>query len=181
MKTYLEIQVPIRYEDPWFKELRSHFSNIPVRWQKGYYHITMAFINETPKGIDMRPILERHLSTAIAPTVVFDRLDAFSIKQGRHIVHLTTSDVPESFLSLTKAIRTDMKSAGCVIYSDFMLHVTLGRVYSLDVELSDIMELLGRVPLSPITLTLTDVDYRVFRGKTLFETRLKGILPTKSS
>ena len=95
MMTYLEIQVSIRYEDPWFKELRSHFSYTPVRWQKGYYHITMAFITETPKGIDIRPILERHLSTAIAPTVVFDRLDAFSIKQGRHIVHLTTSDVPE--------------------------------------------------------------------------------------
>jgi len=172
LKTYLEIQVPIRYEDTWFRELRSRFSNSPVRWQKGYYHITMAFINETPKGIDMRPILERHLSSAVAPRVVFDRLDAFSINQGKYIIHLATSHVPEEFLSLTESIRADMKDVGCVIYSDFLLHVTLGRIYSSDVELSDIMEVLDKITMPPITLTLTDMDYRLYRGRTLFETRL---------
>ena len=47
MKTYLEIKVPINYDDPWFKELRNHFAGIPVRWQKDFYHITLVFVNDT--------------------------------------------------------------------------------------------------------------------------------------
>ena len=50
MKTYLEIKVPINYDDPWFKELRSHFAGFPVRWQKDFYHITLVFVNDTPKA-----------------------------------------------------------------------------------------------------------------------------------
>jgi len=180
MKTYLEIKVPIKYDDPWFKELRNHFAGLPVRWQKDFYHITMVFINDTPKGINMRPLLEKHLSTAQAPVITFDRLDAFSINSGRHIIHFATNHVPKSFLLLTESIYSDMKDAGCVILSDFMLHVTLGRVMSYDVELSDIKMVLEKVTMSPITLTLTDVDYREFRGNTIFETQLKGTSPANS-
>lgn len=79
MKTYLEIKVPIKYDAPWFEELRSHFVGISVRWQKDFYHITMVFINETPKGIDIRPLLEKHLATAQSSVYTFERLEAFSI------------------------------------------------------------------------------------------------------
>lgn len=180
MKTYLEIKVPIKYDDPWFKELRNHFAGLPVRWQKDFYHITMVFINDTPKDIDMRPLLEKHLSTAQAPVITFDRLDTFSIKSGRHIIHLATSHVPESILLLIESIYSDMKDAGCVILSDFMLHVTLGRVNSYDVELSDIIKELENNSLPPFTLTLTDVNYREFRGRTIFETQLKDTSTTNS-
>ena len=81
---------------------------------------------------------------------------------------------------LTESIYSDMKDAGCVILSDFMLHVTLGRVMSYDVELSDIKMVLEKVSMSPITLTLTDVDYREFRGRTIFETQLKDTSLTNS-
>ena len=91
MKTYLEIKVPIKYDDPWFKELRSLFADIPVRWQKDYYHITMAFVNDTPKGIDMCPILKSHLTGVVAPVLTFDRLDVFSISSRMHIFHLSAS------------------------------------------------------------------------------------------
>ena len=174
MKTYLEIRVPINYNDSWFEELRNHFAGMPVRWQKDFYHITMVFINDTPKDVDMRPLLERHLATAQAPVITFDQLDAFSIKSGRHIIHLSTSHVPEDFLALTESICADMKAIGCVILSDFMLHVTLGRVNSFEVELSEVKEIMGAASPPSITLTLTDVDYRVFRGRTIYETQLKG-------
>ena len=173
MKTYLEIKVPIKLVDPWFEELRSHFAGIPVRWQKDFYHITMVFINDTPKGVDMRPLLEKHLVTAQAPVITFDQLDAFSINSGRYIIHLSTSHVPEDFLALTESISADMKAVGCVIHSDFMLHVTLGRIRSFDVKLSDIKAVIGAVSSPSFTLTLKDVDYREFRGKTIYETQLK--------
>ena len=169
MKTYLEIKVPIKYDDPWFEELRSHFAGIPVRWQKDFYHITMVFVDEAPEGVNLRPVLEKHLSAAHTPVLTFDRLDVFSVKSGMYVIHLSTSHVPERFLALTETIRKEMRTAGCVIHSDFMLHGTLGRVTSFDVKLSDLNAAIDAVSSPSITLTLTDVDYREFRGQMIYK------------
>ena len=173
MKTYLEINVPIKYDDPWFKELRKLFAGIPVRWQKDFYHITMVFIDDTPKDIDLCPILKSHLADVVAPELTFDQLDVFSTRSGMHIIHLSADQTPESFISLTKSIRKDMKAAGCLIQSDFILHVTLGRLRGFNIRLPELKRLIKPFPLPPLTLTLADVDYREFRGSTIYETKLK--------
>ena len=133
----------------------------------------MVFINDTPMCIDIRPLLEKHLATAQAPVITFDQLDVFPIISGRYIIHLSTSHVPEGFLALTESICSDMKTVGCVIRTDFMLHVTLGRIRSFDFKLSDLKVVTGNVSLPSLTLTLSNVDYREFRGKTIYETQLK--------
>ena len=172
MKSYLEIQVPLRYDAKWFQELRAVCQHIPVKWQTGYYHITMAFLDETPEDVDLRPILDRHLNTLAAPTLCFDKLDAFTANSGMHIIHLTATDVPQDFLATIERIRTDLKAVGCRIESDFRLHVTLGREKDTGVTVSAIREQIRTVRLSMSCFTLTDVDYREFRGKTLYITRL---------
>lgn len=174
MKTYLEIKVPIKYDDSWFEGLRNHLASIPIRWQKDFYHITMVFVNETPEGVDLCPILERHFSAAQAPVLTFDRIEAFSVKSGTHIIHLSASHVTESFLALTEAIRAEMKAVGCVIKSDFVLHVTLGRLRDFNIKISKLRRMASSFSFPPFTLALTDVDYRVFRGKVLYEAQLPG-------
>lgn len=173
MKTYIEIQVPLRYDARWFEELRNVCKGIDVRWQIGYFHITMAFIDVTPIGVDLRPILEKHLRTFIAPTLTFDKLDAFTVMSGMHIIYLTATVIPQPFLALVQAIRTDLKAAGCVMYSDFRLHVTLGRVKDPLVQLATLRQMLGTVSFSSFTQILTDVDYRVFRSGIIYETKLR--------
>ena len=165
MKTYLEIKVPINYDEPWFKELRSHFDGIPVRWQKDFYHIT-------PKGMDLCTILKKHLVTAQAPVLTFDQLDVFAVSSGMHIIHLTATDVPDTFLALIESIRDDMKAVGCMILSDFMLHVTLGRLKDFNIQLPVLRSLAKSFSMPPLSMVLTDVDYREFRGKTIYETQL---------
>ena len=172
MKTYLEIQVPLKYNASWFQELRLACRNIDVKWQMAYHHITMAFVDETPENIDLRPLLEKHLNAFPALTLTFDKLDVFTAMSGMHIINLTATDVPQSFLSLIEIIRTDMKAAGCVVDSWFRLHVTLGRVKDPHIQLATIQELAKSVSLPAFSLTLEDVDYRVFRGKTIYETKL---------
>ena len=172
MKSYLEINVPISYDEPWLARLRSHFSGIPVRWQNGFYHITLAFLDETPQNADLRPMLHRHLSKTQAPVITFDRLDVFPTGSGMMIIHLTASQVPEDFNKRTTAIRSDMKATGCQIQSDFKLHVTLGRLKDFNIQLSELRDLTKSFPLTPFTMTLTDVDYRIFRGNTIYKTRL---------
>ena len=159
MKTYLEIQVPLKYNASWFQELRLACRNFDVKWQMAYHHITMAFIDETPENIDIRPLLEKHLKTFTAPTLTFDKLDVFTAMSGMQIIYMTATDVPQSFLSLIENIRSD-------------IHVTLGRVKDPHIQLATIQELMESVSLPAFSLTLEDVDYRIFRGKTLYETKL---------
>ena len=172
MKTYLEIKIPIKYDDPWFEKLRTLLADIPVRWQRDFYHITLVFINDTPKDIDLCPLLKKHLDTALAPELTLDQLGVFATGPGKYIIHLTTGEVPERFLALIESIRADMKAAGCVILSDFMLHVTLGRLRDFNIRLPQLRRMTKSFSMPPLPMVLTDLDYRVFRGKTIFETQL---------
>ncbi len=170
MKTYLELQVPLPSDALWLHELRQALRPIQVQWQRGFYHITMAFIDDTPMGVDLCPIFQKHLGNYPAPVMTFDRLDFFTTNSGGQIIYLTATHIPQSFIDLTEAIRKDLRDAGCVILSDFRLHVTLGRVRETGVRLEEFLE---TVHVPPFTLKLTRVDYREFRGKTLYETKLK--------
>ena len=172
MKTYLEIKVPIRFGEEWFEDLRDVLDDVTVTWQKGFYHITMVFLDFTPTDVDLRPILRRHLEKAPAPVITFDKLDAFSTRSDMHIINMTASKVPEDFLALIEALRTDLKEAGCKIQSGFKLHVTLGRVKDPSVRISELKQMMSSVDFPTFTLTLTDVDFRVFRGETVYETTL---------
>lgn len=172
MRTYLEIKVPISFDVPWFYELRKVLADIPVHWQTGYYHITMVFLDETPKNMDLQPYLEKYLATLAAPTLSFDKLDVFTASSGMHIINLTATVVPEDFLSAIEHIRKELKTVGARIESSFRLHVTLGRIIDTNLNLPIIHTLIDKVPLPVFSLNLTDVEYREFRGRTLYFKKL---------
>ena len=88
MKTYLEIKVPISYDALWFAELRKALKDIPVHWQNGYYHITMAFLDETRNLAEVEAIMHKYLDNANAVSITFDKLDVFSTWSDMFIVHL---------------------------------------------------------------------------------------------
>lgn len=172
MKKYLEIKVPIRYDAHWFDELRAKMKGTQVKWQQGYYHITMAFCDETPET-DLRPVLQKHLSNAVSPVLCFDKLDVFEGPSGMNIIHLGVSNIPIEFSSLVENIRKDLKDKGCVMMADFKLHVTLGRLKDPDFGTSRIKEITDSISLPEFSLKLTDVDYKVFGTRqTIFETKL---------
>ena len=104
MKTYLEIKVPISFDAPWFLELRESLKDIPVRWQKGFYHITMAFLDDTQNLPGVEAIMHKYLDHTNAVTITFDKLDVFTASHGMLIVYLTTSYIPETFQSRKRTI-----------------------------------------------------------------------------
>ena len=167
MKSYLEIKVPISFDDYWFQELRDLLDGVDIRWQRGYYHITMAFLDFAPDNVNMRPGLDEILGEAVAPVITFDTLDAFASGPHRQVIHLTTSDAPEDFLELVEDIRRFFKSKGCTIQSDFRLHVTLGRVQDPRMNVRKLKDIISQVDMPTFTLELADVEYRIFRGKSL--------------
>jgi len=167
MKSYIEIKVPIRYEESWFEELRDLLDGVDIRWQRGYYHITMAFLDDAPDGVNLVPGLNRILEDAVAPEITFDTLDAFASGYHRQVIHLTTTDAPQDFLGLVEDIRQYFQAKGCRMQSDFKLHVTLGRVQDPRMNVHKLKDIISRVDLPTMTMTLTGVEYRIFRGKTL--------------
>ena len=167
MKSYLEIKVPISFDDYWFRELRDLLDGVDIRWQRGYYHITMAFLDFAPDHVNLVPGLNNILDDAMAPTLTFDKLDAFASGYHRQIIHLTTTDAPADFLALVEDVRHYFKAMGCEIQSDFKLHVTLGRVQDARMNVRKLQDIISQVDLPTFTMELTEVEYRVFRGKSL--------------
>lgn len=174
MKSYLEIKVPISFDDYWFRELRDLLDGVNIRWQRSYYHITMAFLDFAPDNLNMRPGLNEILDEAMATTITFDKLDAFASGARKQVIHLTTTDVPEDFLDLVRDVRQFFKAKGCEIQSDFKLHVTLGRVQDPRMNVNKLKGIISQVDMPAFTLDLTDVDYRVFKdyGKPIGHWRL---------
>ena len=154
MKTYLELLVPIRNDAKWFKDLRTAFRGKNVKWQQGYYNITIAFCDETPVDVDLCPILEKHLCSSVSPELTFDYLNAFRTRSGIHIVYLGVTNIPDSFNSLVDGIRKDLSNAGCKILSDFKLHITLGRVADKTIRLATVQKLIKSIPQPRLTLKL---------------------------
>ena len=172
MKSYLEIKVPITFNAPWFHELREALKDMPVVWQKDYFHITIAFMDDTQHLPDVEAIMHKYLDNAHPVTMPFDKLAVFSTDSRRLIVHLTATEIPTAFQTLVDDIRCDISYTNSNIQSDFRLHVTLGRITEPEADIDDVGFLIDEINLPPFTLTLDEVEYRVFRGRSIYKNKL---------
>lgn len=162
MQTYLEVDVSINRDSYWYKTLREALKHYRVKWQDGFYHITIAFIDENPNRQNLIPIFENRLRNATAPVISFDKINVFKTISGKeYIINLTTTEVPDSLIALVEPIRDNLKSIGCVLKSDFKLHVTLGRLDATAADLQDLIELINQVDITPFRQALTDFNFRV--------------------
>ena len=106
MKTFLELKVPIKFENQWFLELRSELKDANVIWQKDFYHITMVFVDRAPSNSGVCELLQKHLDSFETPTITFDKVDIFeAYTNGMQIVHLASTNPPKDFLQLVDDIR----------------------------------------------------------------------------
>lgn len=175
-QTYIEIEVLLRQSAEWMGELKQVMQEayVPVRWQNGYYHITLAFLERVPSREEVISIINRHLESFEVPELTFDKLDAFGKSSGGGVLFLTSTAVPENFMRMVDALRQDLEAAGCIIEADFKLHVTLGRVdRDARVDAERLRELAGSVDVPSFSLRLKTVNYREFRGRTLYSKVLK--------
>lgn len=165
MESYIEIEVPLRYDALWLMTLRNacEDNSIPVGWQSGHFHITMAFLEDTPSDVDFATVIDEQLRARLAPTLAFDKLDVFlTMSKDLYIVNLTCANIPKAFENLVCKIRDELEKRGAVMEADFKLHVTLGRIRGITIPQNKIEKVLSSVKLPSFTLRLHRVTYRWF-------------------
>ena len=138
----------------------------------------MAFLDETRNLPEVEAIMHKYLDNANAVSITFDKLDVLSTWSGLFIVHLTATHIPEALQSLVNEIRNELTLTCSKIQSDFRLHVTLGRISQPkadvdDIGVDDIGFLIDEVDFPPLSLTLNEVEYREFRGRSIYRNTLK--------
>ncbi len=167
MKSY--IVVPLRSSAKWITQLRGAFSNagINVRWKKrDTFHITLAFLDETPEVDSIIDAVSSHLCRISAPMITFDEVNVFLAQSGtKYVVNLKTKVVPEEFLHLIEDVRKSLKREVAVEHSDFLFHVTLGEIFDANVGMAQIVKLVNSISVPAFTLHLEKVKFREFRGK----------------
>ena len=117
--------------------------------------------------------MHKYLDHAQPVNITFDKLDVFTAGSGMMIVYLGTNDIPEGFQNLVDDIRRDISCTSSNIQSDFKLHVTLGRITEPEASIDDVGFLIDEIDFMPFTLTLNEVEYRVFSGKSIYKSTLK--------
>lgn len=162
MKNYLAISVPLSKDAHWFNLLRKALSHVNVRWQKGHYHSTIAFMGEMPQA----SMLQEYFSRQTAPTLTFDKLHAFSTS-SEHILCLTSSKPSAAFMSLVLTLREQLIEAKCLPPQDFLLHVTLARIPIRAIALDDLKALIAPICIPSFTMTLTEVKHIIYKGDTI--------------
>ena len=165
MKSYLELNIPLSSDSAWYRDLLYCCRNIPVRWQNGCWHVTIAFLDETPDPTDAARIITEALSGVKAWDFVFDTIDVFTTGSGKeHIINLTASAAPEEFMKFVSKVRGALSDGGCAIQSGFRLHITLGRVKASGISLGDLRKAVGSASCPRLRMAPVKLDLLTFPG-----------------
>ena len=170
MSNYLKFEVSIYQSAKWFVNLRKAMAEakIPVRWQPGGFHLTVAFINNDQPVKALSVAFDKQLSGREAPLQTFDKVNAFIAKTGSEIIiHLTSTQLSPTMQTLVDSLRKEAIDAGADIENDFILHVTLGRIDANKATLEQVRRIAESIQVPPFTLLLQNAEYRYFRGKSI--------------
>ena len=73
MNTYLAFKVPVCKNAKWYNWLLDELESVDVRWQHGHYHITLAYLDETPEGVDIGSVISTKVVGMAAPSLIAQR------------------------------------------------------------------------------------------------------------
>jgi 2'-5' RNA ligase len=133
---------------------------IPVRWQKGFYHITIVFVNDDMHVAELKNAFSKVLATRKATMITLDKLEAFRTQSGREIViNLAPSNPSPELSALINDLRKEATDLGANINPNFFIHVTLGRIDAHDADLNEVKRILSSISLPIITHPIREVEY----------------------
>lgn len=169
---YIEIEVPINGRSSWMDELHSELRRYGVKWQNGFYHITMAFIhNSTDEERQaITDIVDDVIAGQNAFPMTFGELDAFTTRGKRtHVIYLRPIESDSAFNQMVNTLRSRISEVTTEMEPDFQLHVTLGRVDASNVTLQELKKAIAFIDAPEEDIVLRKVNHQIFKeyGKSI--------------
>lgn len=174
-RNYLELKVPVGKNATWLTRLREALAEegISVKWQDGWYHITVVFVNDDRHVPLLYSEFNKILNSRKAPSITLDKIGAFTTRGGlQHIVYLASTQPSEDVIKIIRDIRDSAKSIGANYDSDFRLHISLGRIDAHAYNLEKVKNIVEGIDIPPFTLELKEVEYRYFRNNSIGKWRM---------
>ena len=113
MAHLLSMNVPVK-KDPtwsdWAKMTREKIKSAGIhvsKWQLLYYHMTILFLDDDACAESLTPEFAKMVKSCPALPLTIDKIDAFTTTNGaKHIIYLSSTNVPKQILTLAKDART---------------------------------------------------------------------------
>ena len=171
MAHLLAMNVPVK-NDPawsdWAKKTRAKIKSagIPVsKWQLLYFHMTILFLDDDACAELLTPEFAKLVKSCPAPPMTIDKIDAFTTTNGaKHIIYLSSTDVPEQIFKLAKDARTLADGLNADYDKrPFKPHITFGKVLADKMSLEELQTILQSLEQPAFHCIIKEAEHRYRR------------------
>ena len=170
MAHLLAMNVPVK-NDPawsdWSKMTREKIKSAGVHvhrggWHQRYFHMTILFLDDDACAESLTPEFAKMAKSCPALPLVIDKIDAFTTTNGaKHIIYLSSTNVPEQILTLAKDAR--ILADGLNADYDkrpFKPHITFGHVPADKMSLDKLQAILRTLEQPAFHCVLNEAEHR---------------------
>ena len=170
MAHLLAINVPVK-GDPawpdWSKMTREKIKSAGVHVNRGdYFHMTILFLDDDACAESLTPEFAKMVKSCPALPMTIDKIDAFTTTNGaKHIIYLSSTNVPEQILTLAKDART-LADGLNVDYDKrpFTPHITFGEIQADQMSLEELQTILRSLEQPAFDCVLKEAEHRYRRS-----------------
>ena len=174
MAHLLAINVPVK-RDPawsdWSKMTREKIKSAGVHvnrgdWKQLYFHMTILFLDDDACAESLTPEFAKMVKSCPALPMTIDKIDAFTTTNGaKHIIYLSSTNVPEQILTLAKDART-LADGLNVDYDKrpFTPHITFGEIQADQMSLEELQTILRSLEQPAFDCVLKEAEHRYRRS-----------------
>ncbi len=183
MAHLLAINVPVK-RDPawsdWAKMTRAKIKSagIPVsKWHLLYYHMTILFLDDDACAEAFTPEFVKLTKACPALPMTIDKIDAFTTTNGaKHIIYLSSTNVPEQILTLAKDARILADGLNADYDNPpFKPHITFGEVLADQMSLEELQTILRSLEQPAFHCVIKEAEHRYRRANgTIKNWKLRG-------
>ena len=173
MAHLLAMNVPMK-NDPawsdWAKKTRAKIKSagIPVsKWQLLYFHMTILFLDDDTCAELLTPEFAKLVKSCPALPLTIDKIDAFTTTNGaKHIIYLSSTNVPEQILTLAKDARTVADGLNADYDKrPFKPHITFGEIPADQMPLEELQTILRSLEQPEFHCLIEYAEHRYRRSK----------------
>ena len=172
MAHLLSMNVPVK-KDPawsdWAKMTREKIKSAGIhvsKWQLLYYHMTILFLNDNACAKALTPEFAKMVKSCPALPLTIDKIDAFTTTNGaKHIIYLSSTNVPEQILTLAKDARTLADGLNADYDKrPFKPHITFGEIPADHMPLEELQAILRSLEQPAFNCLIEYAEHRYRRS-----------------